>query len=89
MLKAIQEYSNSTELLRLTVQYQLLHQLKSYGLDPKEWQFQSLSWKPGPTSQASVVISHRQDDNLRIEGVAVRSQRKFCFYEWQDLKWDL
>jgi hypothetical protein len=92
MLKAIEKFQNKSELLQLTAQYQLLRQLKSYGLDPHDWRFQSFQWDNQRTGEASVAISHRRDDNLRLKGLVQKSNspmRDLSLYRWSDLSWDL
>lgn len=74
---------------KLTAQFQLIGQLKHYGLNPKDWTFQSLNWSE-KTGMAEV--SHRKDPNLRIKGRIEKSGLRagtLQLWKWSDLAWDL
>ncbi len=90
-MTSIQTIKDRTQILKLTAQFQLLNQLKHYGLNPKEWRFQELTWSDSKYSGLAEV-SHRKDPNLRIKGRIEKScprPNSLYFWQWADLAWDL
>lgn len=90
MLEKIPKVESKHHFLSLIARVQLLRQLRSYGLDPKEWRFESLNIFEEQGGNA--VISHKKDLNLKIKG---RAQKHLIpsatgdFWFWEDLAWDL
>lgn len=90
-MTSIRAIKDSSQIIRLTAQYQLLTQLKHYGLNPSEWRFHDLTWSDHNGSGVAEV-SHRKDPNLRIKGRIERNRPRpnsISFWQWADLAWDL
>ncbi|MCB0407010.1 MAG: hypothetical protein KDD34_02335 [Bdellovibrionales bacterium] len=91
MLQKIIPVPSKAEILDMTTKHLLIRQLKDYGLDPNEWQFDSLKLEL-TNHMGHAELFHRRDKNLRLRGTVISIKNRFAkslFWQWHDLAWDI